>query len=130
MSFTNAPHICKRGLLGVFILAGLPLALLAAAETGLRVAGYGESRDVFVARRLGPDTFQALNRHFFEQFLDWSIRSEQWDDEEFDLTPEKPPNTCRIFFLGSSAAQGWTDPAFGYWRMLEAMLRAQWPSVR
>lgn len=43
------------------------------------------------------------------------------------LPARKPAGTIRIFLLGESAAMGTPDPAFGPARMLEMMLRQQYP---
>src|SRR5207247_11239261 len=40
----------------------------------------------------------------------------------------KPAGTCRVIVLGESAAAGTPDPAFGFARILEVMLRRQYPS--
>ena len=47
----------------------------------------------------------------------------------FSLPVRKPPGAVRVFVLGSSAAQGDPEPAFGIARQLEALLRDQYPGV-
>jgi tetratricopeptide (TPR) repeat protein len=42
----------------------------------------------------------------------------------------KAPGAKRVFVLGESAAAGTPDPAFGFARILEVMLRQQYPSNR
>src|SRR5262249_23624577 len=46
------------------------------------------------------------------------------------LPAQKAPGTARIFILGESAAQGTPAPAFGFARILEVMLRQQFPERR
>jgi tetratricopeptide (TPR) repeat protein len=48
----------------------------------------------------------------------------------FSISPQKSPNTYRIFVLGESAAMGDPDPAYGFSRYLEVMLRTRFPSVK
>ena len=43
---------------------------------------------------------------------------------------EKPRKTFRIFVLGESAAMGDPDPAYGFSRYLEVMLRERFPSMK
>ena len=43
------------------------------------------------------------------------------------MPAHKPPNTCRIFILGESAAQGDPEPAYGAGRYLEVLLRERYP---
>jgi len=47
----------------------------------------------------------------------------------FSLAERKPAGSVRVFVLGSSAAQGDPEPGFGLARMLEALLRDQYPGV-
>jgi len=47
----------------------------------------------------------------------------------FSLAPKKPEGAVRVFVLGSSAAQGDPEPAFGVARQLEVLLRDQYPGV-
>ena len=47
----------------------------------------------------------------------------------FSLPVTKPPGTYRVFVLGSSAAQGDPEPGFGIARVLEVLLRDQYPGV-
>ena len=42
----------------------------------------------------------------------------------------KPAGTVRIFVLGESAAMGTPDPAFNFGRILDVMLREQYPGVQ
>ena len=47
----------------------------------------------------------------------------------FSLPVRNPAGTFRVFVLGSSAAQGDPEPAFGLARQLETLLRDQYPGV-
>jgi tetratricopeptide (TPR) repeat protein len=48
----------------------------------------------------------------------------------FSISPQKPPGTYRIFVLGESAAMGDPDPAYGFSRYLEVMLRERFPNTK
>jgi lysophospholipase L1-like esterase len=48
----------------------------------------------------------------------------------FKMPEHKTPGTRRIFVLGESAAAGTPDPAYSFSRMLEVMLRRQFPEAR
>jgi hypothetical protein len=48
----------------------------------------------------------------------------------FSIPADKPPNTYRIFVLGESAAWGDPEPAVGFARMIEVMLRERYPGTR
>jgi tetratricopeptide (TPR) repeat protein len=48
----------------------------------------------------------------------------------FSISPEKPQGTYRIFVLGESAAMGDPDPAYGFSRYLEVMLRERFPGMK
>lgn len=95
--------------------------VLAAAEAGLRIFGFGYPTQFFVP--LG-DVTVTTNPRFARQFM----------RHESSLAPypvampvQKPPGTRRIFVLGESAAQGTPAPAFGFIRILEFMLQQQFP---
>ena len=45
----------------------------------------------------------------------------------FNFTPERKPNTVRIFILGESAALGTPEPAFGFGRALDRILKHRYP---
>ncbi len=48
----------------------------------------------------------------------------------FKVVAQKPDNSLRIVLLGESAAAGTPDPAYGFGRILETMLRGQFPNKR
>src|ERR1017187_10316549 len=47
----------------------------------------------------------------------------------YAIPNEKPQGTFRIFVLGESAAMGDPDPAYGFSRYLEVMLRSRYPAM-
>ena len=50
--------------------------------------------------------------------------------QEYAIPAEKSAGTFRIFVLGESAAMGDPDPAYGFSRYLEVMLRSRYPAMR
>ena len=47
-----------------------------------------------------------------------------------ELNSDKPSDTIRVFVLGESAAMGDPEPAFGFSRILEVLLRERFPGSR
>jgi tetratricopeptide (TPR) repeat protein len=94
-------------------------------ELVLRLAGYGYSTSFLVK----VDWTQAYtpNDHFTWQFY---LRETPGKSHPFLLPIQKQPGSVRIFILGESAALGTPNPAFGFGRILEVMLRAQFPQRR
>ena len=95
-----------------------PLLFLGSAELVLRLAGYGHSGGFFIRWRTSGQTFHLTNQHYCEHFV----------PKELSRTPEscalarKDDSTFRIFVLGSSAAYGDPEPAYGFCRQLELLL--------
>jgi tetratricopeptide (TPR) repeat protein len=50
--------------------------------------------------------------------------------QAYAIPAEKPKGTFRIFVLGESAAMGDPDPAYGFSRYLEVMLRQRYASIK
>jgi len=102
---------------------GIPLALFAALECGLRLGGYGRPAS-FLIPDDKPGYFRT-NPDYASLFLPGN----------FDLRPlniriaaRKAPNTVRIVVLGESAAQGVPVPSFAFAPQLRAQLRARYPA--
>src|SRR2546427_7348485 len=104
---------------GLIILG--PALCFAAAELGLRVSGYGYSTSFF--RKMEGGKTYTVNENFARQFYD--RKSAAGKTHPFLMPAEKQAGTIRIFILGESAAQGSPNPAFGFSRLLEVMLRSQ-----
>jgi tetratricopeptide (TPR) repeat protein len=111
-------------LLRVALLVLSPLLFFGLLEGGLRVGGYGYPTEFFVRSAAG-DGF-TTNFRFGWRFFPRPLAR---DPEPCVLTA-KPAGTIRIFVLGSSAAMGTPDPAFSFGRILEVMLREQYPGTR
>ena len=101
-----------------------PALFLLLLEGSLRVVGYGRSAN-YLQKLEGQDAYVA-NPRFGPHFLDIPVRAEP---ALCFFPAKKGDNTCRIFVLGESAAMGFPDPAFGFSRFLEVMLRENYPDV-
>ena len=103
----------------------LPLLSFGALELGLRIFGYGNPADFFVKIK-GRDAY-TINPQFGWRFFPPEIARRP---EPCSLPARKDAHTFRIFVLGESAAMGIPEPAFGFGRILEVMLRNRYPGIR
>src|SRR5262245_16195367 len=94
-------------------------------EITLRLFGYGYSTSFFLKMKDG--TTYTANRYFGWQFFS---RETSTYPHPLLMPAEKQAGTLRIFILGESAALGTPAPAFGFGRILEVMLRQQYPEQR
>jgi len=115
----------RRTVLRLALALLVPAVLLALAETGLRVCGYGYSTRFF--EKTGDGDTLTTNPKFAWQFYP---RETSTAPTPLLVAARKPPGVRRIVVLGESAAAGTPDPAFSFSRMLEFMLRQQYPSNR
>ena len=100
----------------------LPALALAVLEGFLRVVNYGYSTKFF--EEAGDGKTLTTNPQFTWQYYP---RKKATSPTPIFFPRQKAPGTKRIFILGESAAAGTPDPAFGFARMLELMLREQYP---
>ncbi|MCU0916233.1 MAG: tetratricopeptide repeat protein [Planctomycetes bacterium] len=102
------------------LLAALlsPILFLAGIELVLTLVGYGHPQRFLVPWKSSGRTVYLANSHYGEHFV----------PKELSRTPEpcvlgpKGDSTIRIFVLGSSAAYGDPEPAYGFCRQLEVLL--------
>ncbi|MEN6334421.1 MAG: tetratricopeptide repeat protein [Phycisphaerales bacterium] len=104
-----------------------PVLFLGLLELGLRAIGYGYNPHVAIPCQVDGRPSLGENVKFGWRFFPPILAREF---EPFVFTVEKPANTCRIFVLGESAAQGAPNNAFRFGRVLEAMLQERYPDVR
>lgn len=104
----------------------LPLIVLGLIEAGLRIAGVGYGTAFFVSAP-GRDGFVMPNPKFGYRYFPAAIARRP---EAMVMPARKEPGTLRVFVLGSSAAQGFPEPAFGLSRMIEVMLREMHPGAK
>jgi len=114
----------------LFRLAALvlgPVVFLGILELTLRVVGYGYNPHVTVKCQIDGKPYLGENVKFAWRFFPPILAREF---EPFAFPARKPANTCRIFVLGSSAAQGIPNHAFCFGRFLKVMLEERYPGVR
>ncbi len=105
----------------------VPVLLLGIAEAALRLFGVGFSTDLTVPCTMQGRTASCYNLFFPAPFFPpGMIKTPQ----AYAIPAEKPRGTFRIFVLGESAAMGDPDPAYGFSRFLEVMLRERFPSTK
>lgn len=108
------------------ILVG-PVLFLGLLEAGLRAIRYGYNPHAVVQCEIDGNPHLGENVKFGWRFFPPVLAREF---EPFVFPARKPADTCRIFVLGSSAAQGAPNNAFRFGRILEAMLEERFPAVR
>lgn len=109
-----------------FVALLIPLFVLALLELALRLAGYGYPTHFLLADRLDGQNVLRDNQRFGWRFFPPAIAR---TTRPVVLSPVKPPQTCRIYVFGESAAFGDPSPAFGLPRVLEVLLRNRFPGV-
>jgi len=104
----------------------VPVLLFGLAEGVLRVLGVGFPTDLTVPCTVQGRPAACYNLFFPAPFFPpGMIKS----PDVYAIPAEKPRGTFRIFVLGESAAMGDPDPAYGFSRYLEVMLRERFPSM-
>src|SRR5271169_5774831 len=105
----------------------VPVLLLGVTEGALRLFGVGFPTDLTVHCTVQAKAAACYNLFFPAPFFPpGMIKTPQ----AYAIPAEKPQRTYRIFVLGESAAMGDPDPAYGFSRYLEVMLRERFPSMK
>ena len=105
----------------------LPILLLGVIEFALRLFGVGYPTSLLVPCTLKGKAASCYNLFFPAPFFPpGMIKTPQ----VYAIPAEKASGTYRIFVLGESAAMGDPDPAYGFSRYLEVMLRERFPSMK
>ena len=103
----------------------LPALLLLLLEAGLRLIGYGYSTRFFT--QASDSNVLTTNPNFARQFYS---RKTATSPTPIRFSKLKAPGIRRVFVLGESAAAGTPDPAFGFARVLDVILREHHSSNR
>jgi tetratricopeptide (TPR) repeat protein len=102
----------------------MPFVLLLFLEVLLRLVGYGYPTQFFLKSQVGGGPVYIENQEFTKRFFPPGLsRSPQ----PVVVPAEKAPDACRIFIFGESAAMGDPEPAYGFGRILELLLRERYP---
>ena len=105
----------------------VPALLLGGLELALRLAGYGYPTAFFVRNPVPGQTSLVENRRFSLRYFAPELMR---IPNPVAFTPVKPAGTLRVFVFGESAAEGDPAAAFGFARILQVLLRAQYPERR
>lgn len=118
---SSSLNLAKKICLGICV----PVLIFVVLELVLRIAGYGYSTDFFVPAGDGRNV--TVNHRYGWQFFPRETATVPFPC----LMPAgKPEKAIRIFALGESAALGTPDPAFGFSRILDVMLKKLYPDRR
>jgi tetratricopeptide (TPR) repeat protein len=104
----------------------IPTVLAVTTELSLRVFGFGYSTNAILTRRIGGRLMRCDNPDFGRGLFPPHLRSNL---RPFVFPAEKPSNAYRVFILGSSAALGSPDYAYGCGRILHRMLSDRYPDA-
>src|SRR5256884_6327957 len=96
-------------------------------ELALRCGDYGYPTSFFLKTRIHGNPVYIENQKFGFRFFPPALAR---SPSPVILPAEKAANTYRIFLLGESAALGDPDPAYGFGRYLEVLLRDRYPGTR
>ncbi|HOW66820.1 MAG TPA: tetratricopeptide repeat protein [Candidatus Paceibacterota bacterium] len=102
----------------------VPLVVVVGLELVLRLVGFGYPTSFFLADRDAGVYFPNNRYGWFFQ------KAGVTRPHPCRIGMPKPAGTVRVFVLGESAAMGFPDASFGFARVLEVMLRNQWPDCR
>jgi tetratricopeptide (TPR) repeat protein len=105
----------------------VPLLVLGLVEAALRIGGVGYPTSLLTPCTVQGKPASCYNLFFAAPFFPaGSVQTPRL----YSIPTKKEPGTYRIFVLGESAAMGDPDPAYGFSRYLEVMLRQRFPSTR
>ena len=105
----------------------VPLVVLGVLEGCLRFAGIGYPTALLTPCTVQGKPASCYNLFFAAPFFPaGSVQTPRL----YTIPSQKPPRTYRIFVLGESAAMGDPNPAYGFSRYLEVMLRERFPAIR
>ncbi len=96
-------------------------------EGGLRAAGYGYDTAFFKKCRIQGKDYLINNDKFVLRFFPPQLTRLP---AALRMAAEKPPDTCRIFILGESAALGDPSPPYGAGRYLRVLLSERFPGEK
>ncbi len=110
----------------IIAITVVPALLFLLLEITFRIVGYGFPATSTIKSEVNGMVSYCDNVKFGWRFFPRNIARSA---DPFIFPADKPDDTCRIFVLGASAAQGVPDPAFSFGRILRVMLRQEYPGV-
>lgn len=103
----------------------VPLIVFGILEACLRLAGVGYPTSLLTPCTVQGKAASCYNLFFAAPFFPaGSVQTPRL----YSIPAQKSAGTYRIFVLGESAAMGDPDPAYGFSRYLEVMLRERFPA--
>jgi len=117
----------RRGVLLALTTLIVPILLLGLLEGVLRVADVGYNPDLLIPCTVRGAPASCYNLFFAAPYFPAGMVQ---TPRLYSIPATKPPKTFRIFVLGESAAMGDPDPAYGFSRYLEVMLRDRYPGMK
>jgi len=105
----------------------VPVLIVGLLEVSLHVAGVGYNPDLLVPCTVRGTASSCYNLFFGAPFFPAGMVQVP---RLYSIPAIKAPGTYRIFVLGESAAMGDPDPAYGFSRYLEVMLRQRYPNMK
>jgi tetratricopeptide (TPR) repeat protein len=109
------------------IAVSLPLVAFLLLELALRMFGFGYPTGFLVEKEIQGKPKLADNRQFAWRFFPPSIAR---TPDPILVDAVKPLGTVRVVVFGESAAMGDPEPALGFARMLEVLLREAYPDTK
>lgn len=122
--------LLRRAALLLLAWTAIPVLLLAGGEGLLRVSGYGHTTKPFERMSVAGRDYVVVNKAFFCQFMPMWPDSVAYEPYDLVIPVEKDKDVFRVAVLGSSAALGFLNPEYGFWRVLRTALQAQHPGMR
>ncbi len=116
-----------RGILLALTTILVPIVVLVLLESALRLAGVGYNADLLVPCTVRGVPASCYNLFFAAPYFPAGMVQ---TPRLYSIPAMKSPRTYRIFVLGESAAMGDPDPAYGFSRYLEVMLRSRYPEMK
>lgn len=112
---------------GFVAIVVIPAFFFLGLEQILKWIGPGKSFDYFTTIRISGQDYLQDNPHFIEQFYPASLDIKPLENT---FIAEPDDDVLRIFVLGGSAARGFPNPAHGFSRQLQVLLREALPGRR
>ncbi|MBW7991885.1 MAG: tetratricopeptide repeat protein [Planctomycetes bacterium] len=116
----------RLSLFRIVALTIIPALLFLLMEITLRVVGYGFPTNIIIKQKVNNIPSYCNNLKFAWRFFHPNIAR---TTDPFVFPVSKSKDTYRIFVMGASAAAGTPDGAFSFGRILQVMLRQQYPDT-
>jgi tetratricopeptide (TPR) repeat protein len=121
------PSGWRKWLYRLIAMTVVPVLLLGAVELALRLFGFGYPTGFFLKATIEGRAVYVENPEFGRRFFP---PGQERAPVPFVVPADKQAGTYRIFVLGESAAQGFPDTSYSFSRILEVLLRHQYPGTR